>query len=493
MRENSMQRQKDQEALRKLGYIQELDRSMGLFTNFAIAFSLISALTGISFLYDYGLQYAGLASLSLLPIVGIFQLLVALSLSEIAAVYPVAGGVYKWTTILSNKTAGWFSGMIALAGWSACGIGVAYGLTQFLIALFGIPSANKIMFLTIMGLIIFLYSVLNLCGMKLVKWFCHASVVIHIIGILIIATLLFVFGRHGSIPDLSLGSMFQSADWQGTLSTILLSAWVFTGFDASANVSEESLNPSVTVPSGIMLSVGVSYLLGNLFLFSLGYVTISAATVAASGQPAVVYVVSQVLGPVVSKYIFLIIIIAMFICGLAKQTLIVRMIYALARDNALPKSNILKVVSTTYEVPNYSVVIAGAMITAASVFTVMLPFDPIPLLVSVSVLGICLSHAITIAASFHHLVRYNVKFFKFKAVSLAIRIISVAWLIFICITVCFFNIYGMMIMTVMITLFLIYYLADLKNSNYYDNSITLTEEDLIRIENMRRGCREEKA
>ena len=41
--------------LHKLGYAQELYRSMGGFSNFAISFSIISILTGAVILYDYGL------------------------------------------------------------------------------------------------------------------------------------------------------------------------------------------------------------------------------------------------------------------------------------------------------------------------------------------------------------------------------------------------------------------------------------------------------
>jgi|GEM_PF-1378321 len=482
----TLQKEKDQEDLRKFGYIQELNRSMNLFTNFAIAFSLISPLTGISVLYDYGIQYSGLAGVPLLPIVGIFQFLVAFSLSEIAAIYPVAGGVYKWTTILSNKTLGWFSGMAAIIGWSACGIGVAYGLTQFLLSLFHIRFASDLMILTIMGVLLFSYSIMNLCGMQLVKWFCHASVMIHIVGILLIASLLFIFGQ--STTDLSLESQVLSMDnWPGLLSTVLLCHWVFTGFDASANVSEESLNPSSSVPLGIMLSVVISYVLGNLFLLSLGYATGDVSQIAASHQPGIFYVISQVLGPIVSKYLFLIILVAMFICGLAKQTLIVRMIYALSRDNALPKANVLKVVSPTYEVPTYSVIVAGAIILFASIFTVMLPSDPLPLLIAVSALGICLSHAITIASSFKHLIRYDRRQFRHKPLSIVARAIAILWLSVICIIVGFFNIWGVLVVTALLGVLSIYYFVVLKNDPGYESNIALSEEDLIRIEKLRRN------
>src|SRR6188472_242592 len=54
--------QQDIADLHKLGYAQELFRSMGGFSNFAISFSIISILTGAVILYDYGLAWAGTAA-----------------------------------------------------------------------------------------------------------------------------------------------------------------------------------------------------------------------------------------------------------------------------------------------------------------------------------------------------------------------------------------------------------------------------------------------
>ena len=51
--------QQDVADLHQLGYAQELLRSMGGFSNFAISFSIISILTGAVILYDYGLAWAG--------------------------------------------------------------------------------------------------------------------------------------------------------------------------------------------------------------------------------------------------------------------------------------------------------------------------------------------------------------------------------------------------------------------------------------------------
>ena len=53
--QRSAEEQDDQE-LSRLGYAQELFRTMGGFSNFAISFSIISILTGAVTLYGYGLK-----------------------------------------------------------------------------------------------------------------------------------------------------------------------------------------------------------------------------------------------------------------------------------------------------------------------------------------------------------------------------------------------------------------------------------------------------
>src|SRR4026209_1565174 len=91
--------QQDVHDLHRLGYAQELFRSMGGFSNFAISFSIISILTGAVILYDYGLAWAGTAA-SLLgwPLITIFVLAIAASMAEVASAYPASRGAYHART-----------------------------------------------------------------------------------------------------------------------------------------------------------------------------------------------------------------------------------------------------------------------------------------------------------------------------------------------------------------------------------------------------------
>src|SRR5882724_4386619 len=89
----------DVKDLHGLGYAQELLRTMGGFSNFAISFSIISILTGAVILYDYGLAWAGTAAVMIgWPLVTLFVLAIAASMSELASAYPTAGGLYYWAS-----------------------------------------------------------------------------------------------------------------------------------------------------------------------------------------------------------------------------------------------------------------------------------------------------------------------------------------------------------------------------------------------------------
>ena len=91
--------QQDVADLHRLGYAQELFRSMGGFSNFAISFSIIRILTGAVILYDYGLAWAGTAAVMIgWPLVTVFVLPIAASMAELASAYPTAGGLYYWAS-----------------------------------------------------------------------------------------------------------------------------------------------------------------------------------------------------------------------------------------------------------------------------------------------------------------------------------------------------------------------------------------------------------
>src|SRR5919197_726297 len=91
----------DRNQLHRLGYAQELFRSMGGFSNFAISFTIISILAGCLTSY-------------------------ALALGEIASTYPTAGGLYYWASKLGTPGWGWFTGWFNLVGQIAVTASIGY-------------------------------------------------------------------------------------------------------------------------------------------------------------------------------------------------------------------------------------------------------------------------------------------------------------------------------------------------------------------------------
>ena len=93
----------DEKRLAELGYKQELKRGWSGFSNFAISFSIISILAGCFTTYGQAWLNGGPVAISIgWPVISVFILLVAFSMSELASAMPTAGGIYYWSSKLGG-------------------------------------------------------------------------------------------------------------------------------------------------------------------------------------------------------------------------------------------------------------------------------------------------------------------------------------------------------------------------------------------------------
>src|SRR6266508_6069232 len=105
----------DEADLERFGYKQELRRTLGVFSSFAVAFSYISPSTGIFTLFFLGMGALGGFLWWTWPVVALGQFIVALNFAELSSHFPVAGSVFQWTKYLAGRTYAWFAGWIYLA------------------------------------------------------------------------------------------------------------------------------------------------------------------------------------------------------------------------------------------------------------------------------------------------------------------------------------------------------------------------------------------
>src|SRR4051812_24345148 len=96
--------------LESLGYTPQLNRVLGLFSNFAVAFTYLSPMVGIYSLFVYGLGFGGPAYiwLTFIPLAG--MLFVALVFGELASHYPVAGALFPNSKVLVGPPYRWVWG-----------------------------------------------------------------------------------------------------------------------------------------------------------------------------------------------------------------------------------------------------------------------------------------------------------------------------------------------------------------------------------------------
>jgi amino acid transporter len=422
--------QQDIADLHKLGYAQELFRSMGGFSNFAISFSIISILTGAVILYDYGLAWAGTAAVLIgWPFITVFVLCIAAAMAEIASAYPTAGGLYYWASRMKNARWGWWTAWLNLIGQFAIVAGINYAAALFinatiitpLLSNVGVEYLNTTIILgsetqplltgalLTMGVIMLIQLAMNIAGINLVALLNQVSVWWHIAIVAAVVILIFAIGK----PDESGLTLFAiqpqdvSGSWNNDLGlvnltygpaisypivvafffSLLQANWTYTGYDASAHVSEETVGARVASAWGLFLSVAVSAIVGYIFLLALTTHLPDLSTLfpadLSTADPllysqyyfgdaaAVIDILIYNLGSTIGGLLAAGIAGAMWFCGLSSIASAGRMLYAFSRDDGVPGSGWLKKVSHRYRTPANSlttIVVIAWLFTVAAFF-----------------------------------------------------------------------------------------------------------------------------
>ena len=160
----------DARELSALGYAQELFRTMGGFSNFAISFSIISILTGAVTLYSHGLVMGGPAEMAFgWPLVSVFTLAVALSMAELASSMPTSGAMYHWACRLGGKGWGWFTAWFNIIGQLTTLAGIDYGCALFVTPLVGLSTTTGHV-LVVYAAVLTSHALINHGGIRLVAW-----------------------------------------------------------------------------------------------------------------------------------------------------------------------------------------------------------------------------------------------------------------------------------------------------------------------------------
>jgi amino acid transporter len=378
----------DDARLESLGYTPQLNRVLGLFSNFSVGFTYLSPMVGIYSLFILGLGTGGPAYiwLNLIPIAG--MLLVALVFGELASHYPVAGALYQYSKFSVGPAYGWFVGWFYGIALLITVAAVDTGVVTYVSSLSNdwlntdFDPTDHLTILLITLVLLAIQTTLNITGAKVMARVAQFGVYIEIIGTFGIALILAINGFHHGLGFLFKSEGVEDAatnplglDFGGNwlfgaaIIAVLAPVYIYYGFESCGDIAEETKDAGRQIPRAMRLSViwgGVgSFVLTGALLLAMPSGSSAMGDTVGGGVPFILGDLPNWLQDV----LLLVIIFAFFSCGTSIQGAGSRLAFSFARDGALPASGWLKTVHPRFLTP-VNALLAGAVVSAAFVLLV---------------------------------------------------------------------------------------------------------------------------
>jgi putrescine importer len=285
-------------------------------------------------------------------------LFTAVSYGRMAARWPQSGSAYTYVSRATNDTAGF------IAGWLLI---LDYFLVPMVICLFTAKAFEIVLpnvsFRLWVALIVLATTVINVLGVKIANRVNLAITAAQFVVIVALIILCIVFLRSGQ----HVGNQWTIAPFLNSqtalpavMSGAAIAAYSFLGFDAVTTLSEETINPTRSIPRATVFAAAASGSIYVVCAFLLQLVHPSAAfhdvdnagyeilaSVSGRGFPAMFTVV-------LCAYI------ASVMCAQAGSS---RLLYAMGRDGSLPRP-ILSYLHPRFRTPALNIGLIGIAMLA---------------------------------------------------------------------------------------------------------------------------------
>jgi amino acid transporter len=361
----------DSADLAQFGYKQELKRSLGTFSSFAVAFSYISPSTGIFTLFFLGLTTIGGVFIWTWPIVAAGQFIIALNFAEVSSHFPLAGSVFQWSKYMANRAYSWFTGWIYLFAGILTVTSVVATLPLALIPALnglgwnGLGAGSSTTFLhteLVVALItLVVITVLNIYGVRLVAIINNTGVLFEILGMFVFALVLIAFHNHQGFHVIT-NSGGLKVTGSSFLLAMFMSLFVIYGFDTASTLAEETKDPRRAAPKAVLYSIIGAFIIGGVFLLAT-LMSIPNMKTAISGAWGPAQIIEANFSHPFATIYLLVVSAAIFVCCLSIMAATIRLCFGMARDNQLPFSKPLARVSPSLHTPLWTC-IAVAVVAA---------------------------------------------------------------------------------------------------------------------------------
>ena len=291
---------------------------------------------------------------------GALALAGALSLAELGAAMPEAGGVYVYLREAYGKLVaflfGWGSLLVIDAG-SAATLGVAFGI--YASAFFPLTSVEQ---KVLAGLVIAVLTGINILGVK------KGTAVQTIFTIAKVGGLVIIIGCTIFLPPLAPAVASHPLPTpHTTLSSFGVALvgvlWAYQGWHQLSYTAGEVKNPSKVLPIGFFL--GTSIIVAVYMAANAAYLHVLPLPVMAEHQRVAATAMEFLIGPRGARFVSALILCSIF--GALNGTILTssRVYYAMARDGVLFK--IVSRIHPTFQTPAVALLVLGGWSTVLAV------------------------------------------------------------------------------------------------------------------------------
>ncbi|CAN6803664.1 unnamed protein product [Brassica oleracea var. botrytis] len=394
-----------------------------VFSNFAISFSIISVLTGITTTYNTGLRFGGTVTLVYgWFVAGVFTMCVGLSMAEICSSYPTSGGLYYWSAMLAGPRwaplASWLTGWFNIVGQWAVTASVDFSLAQLIQVIVLLSTGGKngggyqgsdYVVIAIHGGILFIHALLNSLPISVLSFIGQLAALWNLLGVLVLMILIPVVSTERATTKFVFTN-FNTDNGLGITSYayifvlgLLMSQYTITGYDASAHMTEETIDADKNGPRGIISAIGISILFGWGYILGISYAVTDIPYLLSETNNSGGYAIAEIFylafksrfGSGTGGIVCLgIVAVAVFFCGMSSVTSNSRMAYAFSRDGAMPFSPLWHKVNSR-EVP-VNAVWLSASISFCMALTSLGSIVAFQAMVSIATIGLYIAYALPI-------------------------------------------------------------------------------------------------
>jgi amino acid transporter len=261
------------------------------------------------------------------------MLFTATSYGRMASAYPVAGSAYTYTRRTIDSRVGFLVGWAVLLDYFFLPMVIWLIGASFLSRQFpGVPSWLWIV------LFILVTTTLNIVGIKLAA---NINLLLMAMQVLVLVFFVVLSFHHVAASD-GPGAMFSSAPFSNSATTVsgiaagaAIAAYSFLGFDAITTLTEETHEPRRTIPKAIVL---VTIIGGVIFVIASYATQLVALHVHVADPDSAAFDIAATIGGRLMSSVFLAgLVITQFASGIAAQASASRLLFAMGRDNVLPR------------------------------------------------------------------------------------------------------------------------------------------------------------